>query len=55
MTIWLTRLNGLVALAGVFFSALPAAAAEIKVLAYNAVNVRPASLPPRSARRPAIR
>ena len=39
MTIWLTRLNGLVALAGVFFSALPAAAAEIKVLAYNAVNI----------------
>ena len=36
MTIWLTRLNGLRLL---MFSALPAAAAEMKVLAYNAVNI----------------
>jgi molybdate transport system substrate-binding protein len=39
MGVWLTRLTGLVALPLVLFTAAPAAAAEIKVLAYNAVNI----------------
>jgi molybdate transport system substrate-binding protein len=38
MGIWLTRLNRSAALAFMLFAALPATAAEIKVLAYNAVN-----------------
>ena len=39
MTTWLTRLNRSAALAFVLLAAIPAAADEIKVLAYNAVNI----------------
>jgi molybdate transport system substrate-binding protein len=39
MTTWLTRLNRSAALAFLLLAALPVAAAEIKVLAYNAVNI----------------